>query len=150
MEELKDGGICFKIYIEPMHLLDIEAVQLKMQGIYFVDDGHGFIKVGKTTCFQKRAKELMTCNPHDLLLVGFVFEPTGKFLDDLEKRFHKLLEPYWYRNEWYKSREVNGFLISRYYEIEEQLINVEYLHETNEQLRNQHRRLEKSNGRENE
>ncbi len=67
--------------------------------VYFITDGQGLVKIGRSVNPQKRLKELQTGNPHELFLIGICE-------DRCEQYYHGNYSDYRVRNnsEWFHIR----------------------------------------------
>lgn len=81
-------------------MLDANIIPDGDEYIYFVaeDPFTGFIKIGKTTCIEKRLSGMQTGNPRKLNILLKILRPV-KY--DYERIFHKLLFNNHVRGEWY-------------------------------------------------
>lgn len=79
------------------------------RSIYFVGDGRDNVKIGMTNDINKRFKQLQTCNPDRLSLIGFIEDGCPA----LEKLLHDKFSHLHVRGEWYHDcdGEITDFLI---------------------------------------
>lgn len=80
-------------------------------GIYFISDGNGHIKIGKTNNVGRRLNELQTAQANTLRLLQFIKAPT-KDLDDIEKTHHQMFRHCKLKGEWFEEAPVLDYLVA--------------------------------------
>ena len=73
--------------------------------VYFISDGHGYVKIGVADDVNKRLKQLQTANPHPLMIVKTIKSYNCDDLD-LEAWLHSEFQDYQckttnYVSEWF-------------------------------------------------
>ncbi len=80
--------------------------------VYFIRDGLGHIKIGKTTDLKKRLDTLQTANPMKLEFWYGIHFQTLKEAEEVEESFHNLFADYRLQGEWFSEEYVMEFLRS--------------------------------------
>ncbi|MFE5321666.1 GIY-YIG nuclease family protein [Paenibacillus sp. NPDC056579] len=64
-----------------------------------------FIKIGRTKNLYQRIKNIQTGSPHQITNIFVVFSEFGEEIYGLESVFHKLIDQYKMKGEWYLGSE---------------------------------------------
>lgn len=80
--------------------------------VYFIADGHGYVKIGMANDIRARLDALQTANPHKLELYVGLKIPNGKMSEarKIEKQLHKMFEADRIRGEWFKMPNITKYL----------------------------------------
>lgn len=87
-----------------------------MDWVYFVSDGVGHIKIGKSKNVRKRIKALQTGNAHELnLILQVLFVEDAPWavslnVDSLEDVLHDTFKKYHVRDEWFEAEPILVFI----------------------------------------
>ena len=76
--------------------------------IYFISDGNGFIKIGRSTNVNQRIKQMQTGNAHKLILLSQFKTQNDK---EMEQRIHDKYAKFRYRGEWFSIDGIDKFWI---------------------------------------
>lgn len=85
-------------------------------GVYFIIDGQGKIKIGKTNNLARRLIDLQTNNPNRLRVAGWIGCRDNGMEDNeyskLETSFHKMFSFCHIKGEWYEDGPVLQYLFT--------------------------------------
>lgn len=85
----------------------MEITAEPIDGVYFISDQHGHVKIGKAQDPYKRLKQLQTGNPYELLLIEYFPFYNGLLL---EYALHDLFSKFQIRDEWFEQEPVEMWL----------------------------------------
>jgi predicted GIY-YIG superfamily endonuclease len=87
-----------------------ESDKSKRGSVYFIRDGIGNIKIGVAKDVDKRKAGLQTANPNELEIFYIMSVPNMEYAVSIEKALHDMFNKERVRGEWFKEKNILGFL----------------------------------------